>query len=270
MPERLCPPLSIYSRPLVIYYSPLIICSYCLLDALRTCLYKCFINMTIYLVSFSAYFATIFSSGLRVLFLDMFIQIIFCCKYLRTCYTHNFFHFIGILCSLCDIFLLNVFFILLLIKIKHTLIVNFNGPFITDFYLFRTRYFHVFFLLKSAFSRFFFRIYSFFLTTMFNIIFVCAFTTGRFPCFINVLVCYLCISDHFASIISQEISVNFRDKLFNPIIHCQCLITCHTQRLFLLKVLAAVISQTSSASSMPLCCPSTFNLSSVCTSMDFS
>ena len=72
MSKRLGPPFSVYSSPLVIYSGPLVICSCCLLNALRTCLSKCFINMTIYLISFSAHFATIFSSELRVLFLDMF------------------------------------------------------------------------------------------------------------------------------------------------------------------------------------------------------
>ena len=97
MSERLGQPLSVYSRPLVIYFSPLVICSCCLIDALRTCLFKCFINMTIYLVSFFfAHFATIFSWELRVLFLDMFFKL-FCCKCLRTCDTHNFFYVMGIL-----------------------------------------------------------------------------------------------------------------------------------------------------------------------------
>ena len=151
MSERLGPLLSVYSSPLVIYSSPLVICSGCLLDELRTWSFKYFINMTIYLISFSAHFATIFSSELRVLFQDMFFSTHFCCKCLNTCYTHNFFYFMGILGNRCDIILLNVFLILLLTYILHKPIINFNDPFTINFLLW-TSNFHFFLCLNLHFS----------------------------------------------------------------------------------------------------------------------
>ena len=51
----------------------------------------------------------------------------------------------------------------------------------------------------------------------FKHIFLGAFKTGWFTCFLYVLVCLYALPGY----------------VFNPIFHCQCLITCHTRRLIL-------------------------------------
>ena len=156
MSECLGPLLSFHSSPLVIYSSPLVICSCCLLDALRTCLFKYFIN-NFFLFTFCHNIFIRTQSAL-----PGYISTLFCCKCLRTCYTHN---SMGILCNLCDIILLNVFLILFVIKILHKLIINFKNFFIIDIFLFWTSHFHVF-PPKSSFFISFVMIYSSFSTTM--------------------------------------------------------------------------------------------------------
>ena len=65
---------------------------------------------------------------------------------------------------------------------------------------------------------------------IFHIIFWGAFKEGSITCFIHVIVYFLLISEHFATIISSEPSMLFLDMIFQSIYYCTCLITCHTNR----------------------------------------
>ena len=114
----------------------------------------------------------------------------------------------------------------------------------------------------------------------FNLIFGAAFMTGLFTCFINVVVCFISISEHFATIISPELCVLNLDRFVQPIFNWNFLITCqtHTDLYFFLRVLASIIYWPSSSSSMShvyfkcfmsTCCSSTFIFRSLFTSMAF-
>ena len=51
-----------------------------------------------------------------------------------------------------------------------------------------------------------------------------------------MIVYFISISEYFATIILPELNVLFLDKFCQPIFHCKCLITCHTQRLKLFSL----------------------------------
>ena len=121
--------------------------------------------MIIYLISFFCTFCHNIFIRAQSALLGYVFKPIFCCQCLRTCYTHYFSYFMGILCNLCVIILLNVFLILLLIKSLHKLINNFNDPFIIHFFFILELSFSYFFLFKSSFF-ISFMIYSSFSTTM--------------------------------------------------------------------------------------------------------
>ena len=56
---------------------------------------------------------------------------------------------------------------------------------------------------------------------------------GWFTCLIYVIFYFPSFSEHFATKILPELSVLFLDMLFQPILHCKCLITFHIQSLIL-------------------------------------
>ena len=95
----LAPPLSVYSSALVIYSSPSIIYFCCLLSAIMTGLFPCFIYVIVYFLPISEHFAAIISPELSVLFRDMFFQPILCYKFLITCHTHRPILFMGVLAA---------------------------------------------------------------------------------------------------------------------------------------------------------------------------
>ena len=143
--------------------------------------------------------------------------------------------------------------ILLLLNIIH-----FNGLFIIHFHtvdcLFScfSHYFLIFYIL--LYDHFFLLNNNVFFVIS-NLIFWGVFMTSWFKCFKHGIVYFLSISEHLATIISPELNVLFLDMFFQPIFHYKCLITCHTHTglFFFMGVLAAVISWTSSSSSMSHC-----------------
>ena len=110
----------------------------------------------------------------------------------------------------------------------------------------------IFFFLNFFFLFPYFHMLLYYLFFLLNSnIFIVIFTRDWFICFLDVIVYFLCIAKGLAKIMSTELSVIFLYMFLHPFFNANVLLhVTHTCLLFFMGVLAAVISWTSSASSM--------------------
>ena len=98
-------------------------------------------------------------------------------------------------------------------------------------------WFHYFLILHILLCDIVCLLHNLVILVILNLIFGAAFMTGLFTCFINVIVYFIYISEHFATIISPKLCVLNLDKFFQPTFDC-IYVTClfqmfHVNMLFI-------------------------------------